>query len=196
MNKNELQAMIELLDDTDKEIYALVSKSIFEKGVDVVPDLEKAWEMSTNTVIQDKLEDIIHQIQLNFIQQSLLNWIKYGATDVLEGAYIVARYQYPELNIYEIFNAVKKLVNQASDEINEDLTAVEKVNVLNKIIFDNNKFSSNTSNYYSPQNSYINQVIYSKRQPDFSWNYIYSCCIQTWNTNIRSKPAKKFHPRI
>ncbi len=173
MNKNELQAMIELLDDTDKEIYALVSKSIFEKGVDVVPDLEKAWEMSTNTVIQDKLEDIIHQIQLNFIQQSLLNWIKYGATDVLEGAYIVARYQYPELNIYEIFNAVKKLVNQASDEINEDLTAVEKVNVLNKIIFDNNKFSSNTSNYYSPQNSYINQVIYSKKGNPISLGIIY-----------------------
>jgi len=173
MSRNELQAMINLLDDSDQEIYALVSKSIFDKGVDVVPDLEKAWEMSTNTVIQDKLEDIIHQIQLNFIQQSLLNWIRSGADDILEGAYIIARYQYPELNLYEIFNEVKKIVGHAYADINDNLTATEKVNVINRIIYDTNKFTSNTSNYYSPQNSYINQVIYSKKGSPISLGIIY-----------------------
>lgn len=173
MKRNELQAMIALLDDSDKEIYALVSKSIFEKGVDIVPELEKAWEMTTNDIIQDKLEDIIHQIQLNFIQQSLLQWIKNGATDLLEGAYIIARYQYPELSLYEIQNDVKKIVCQAAMEINVNLTAMEKVNILNRILFETNKFTPNTSNYYSPQNSYINQVIYSKKGNPISLGILY-----------------------
>ncbi len=173
MKRNELQAMIDLLDDSDKEIFALVSKSIFDKGVDIVPELEKAWELTTNAVIQDKLEDIIHQIQLNFIQQSLLGWIKNGAKDILEGAYIVARYQYPELNLYEITNEIKKIVNEAASELQEDFSAADKVNVLNRIIFDANKFIPNTTNYYSPQNSYINQVIYSKKGNPISLGIIY-----------------------
>lgn len=173
MKRNELQAMIDLLDDSDKEIYALVSKSIFDKGVEIVPELEKAWEMTTNSVIQDKLEDIIHRIQLNFIKQSLYNWIKSGATDILEGAYIVARYQYPELSFYEILNYIKRIVCDAALEIKDNHSAIEKINILNRIIYEIYKFSSNTSNYYSPQNSYINQVIYSKKGNPISLGIIY-----------------------
>ena len=42
MNKLELQAIITLLEDPDVEIFEAVYQSLMEKGVDVVPDLEKA----------------------------------------------------------------------------------------------------------------------------------------------------------
>ena len=156
MNKQELQAIITLLEDPDKEIFEAVYQSLMDRGVDVVPDLEKAWETSGNTNIQDKIENIIQKIQLNFVHQLLSNWIRDGATDIVDGAYIIAKYQYPDLGLFEIQSPLEKIKHDAWLEINDNLTALEKVRILNHIIYDVHKFTSNTTNYYSPQNSYIN----------------------------------------
>jgi regulator of sirC expression with transglutaminase-like and TPR domain len=173
MNKQELQAIITLLDDPDMEIYQAVYQSLMDKGVDIVPDLEKAWEVSGNSDIQDKIENIIQKIQLNFVHTLLSKWIRDGATDLLEGAYIVAKYQYPDLGFFEIQNPVEKIKHDAWLEINENLTALEKVRILNHIIYDIHKFTANTTNYYSPQNSYINQLILSKKGNPISLGIIY-----------------------
>jgi regulator of sirC expression with transglutaminase-like and TPR domain len=178
MNKQELQAIITLLEDTDKEIFEAVYQSLMDRGVDIVPDLEKAWETSSNSQTQDKIENIIQKIQLNFVHQLLSNWIRDGAMDIVDGAYIVAKYQYPELGLFEIQNPLEKIKHDAWIEINENLTALEKVRILNHIIYDVHKFTSNTTNYYSPQNSYINQVILSKKGNPISLGIIYIAIAQ------------------
>lgn len=178
MNKQELQAILTLLEDPDREIFEAVYQSLMEKGVDIVPDLEKAWEFSGSEAIQDKIENIIQKIQLNFVQKLLSNWINEGAADIIDGAYIVSKYQYPDLGLFEIQNPLEKIKHDAWLEINENLTALEKVRILNHIIFDVHKFTSNTTNYYSPQNSYINQVILSKKGNPISLGIIYASVAQ------------------
>jgi len=178
MNKLELKAIITLLEDPDKEIFEAVYQSLMEKGVDIVPDLEKAWETSENSQTQDKIENIIQKIQLNFVHQLLSNWIHDGAIDLLDGAFIVAKYQYPDLGLFEIQNPIEKIKHDAWLEINENLTALEKVRILNHVIYDIHKFTANTNNYYSPQNSYVNQVILSKKGNPISLGIIYACVAQ------------------
>jgi regulator of sirC expression with transglutaminase-like and TPR domain len=178
MNKKELQAILTLLEDPDVEIYKTLYESLMEKGMTIVNDLEMAWEEADSADTQDKIENLIHKIQLNFVQKSLSNWIKEGATDLFEGAYLVARYQYHDIDITDLRNRLEKIKHDAWLEINEHLTALEKVRILNHIIFDVHKFSGNTSNYYSPQNSYINQVIISKKGNPISLAVIYSVIAQ------------------
>jgi len=178
MNKRELQAILTLLEDPDMEIYKTLYQSLMEKGMEIVPNLEKAWEESENSDTQYKIEDLIHKIQLNFIQKNLSNWIKEGGNNLLEGAYIVARYQYPDLGLQELLNSLEKIEHDAWLEINENLTALEKVRILNHIIYDIHKFSGNTTNYYSPQNSYINQVILSKKGNPISLAVLYTIVAQ------------------
>jgi regulator of sirC expression with transglutaminase-like and TPR domain len=178
MNERELQAILTLLEDPDTEIYETLYQSLMNKGVDIVPDLEKAWEVSENSEIQFKLENLIHKIQLNFVQKNLSNWIKDGATNLIDGAYIIARYQYPDLDMDEILNPLEKIKHDAWLEINENLTALEKVRILNHIIYDVYKFTGNTANYYSPQNSFINQVILSKKGNPISLAIVYAVVAQ------------------
>ncbi len=173
MDIKEIQAILTLLEDPDKEIHDAIYQSLLEKGTDIVPELEKAWEVSEDSSIQDKLEDIIHKIQLNAVQKSLDIWIKNGGIDLLEGAHIVARYQYPELGFFELLNPIEKIKHDALQEINDNLTALEKVKILNHILFDIHKFTGNTNNYYSPQNSFLNQVILSKKGNPISLGIIY-----------------------
>jgi regulator of sirC expression with transglutaminase-like and TPR domain len=178
MNKQELHAIITLLEDPDHEIYEAVYQSLMEKGVDVVPDLEKAWETSVDAGIQDKIENIIQKIQLNFVHKLLSNWIRDGAQDIIDGAYIVAKYQYPDLGLFEITNPIERIKHDCWLEINENLTALEKVRILNRIIYETHKFTANTTNYYSPQNSYLNQVILSKKGNPISLGIIYIAIAQ------------------
>lgn len=173
MDIKEIQAILTLLEDPDKEIHEAIYQSLLEKGTDIVPELEKAWEVSEDSTVQDKLEDIIHKIQLNAIQKSLDTWIKNGGVDLLEGAHIIARYQYPELGFFELLNPIEKIKHDALQEINDNLTALEKVKILNHILFDIHKFTGNTNNYYSPQNSFLNQVILSKKGNPISLGIIY-----------------------
>lgn len=173
MDIKEIQAILTLLEDPDKEIHEAIYQSLLEKGTEIVPELEKAWEVSEDSTIQDKLEDIIHKIQLNAIQKSLDTWIKNGGIDLLEGAQIVARYQYPELGFFELLNPIEKIKHDALQEINDNLTALEKVKILNHILFDVHKFTGNTNNYYSPQNSFLNQVILSKKGNPISLGIVY-----------------------
>jgi regulator of sirC expression with transglutaminase-like and TPR domain len=178
MNPKEIQAIITLLDDPDNEIYDAIFHSLLEKGLDIIPELEKAWEVSANSLTQDRIENIIHKIQLNFVHNSLNNWVRDGGNNLLEGAYIIARYQYPELGFFEIQNPIEKIKHDTWLELNENLTALEKVKILNHIIFDIHKFVGNTNNYYSPQNSFINQVLLSKKGNPISLGIIYASVAQ------------------
>jgi regulator of sirC expression with transglutaminase-like and TPR domain len=178
MDPKEIQAILILLDDPDSEIYEAVYKSLLEKGIDIIPDLEKAWEKSISPLTQDRIENIIYKIQLNFTHSNLNRWVKEGSTDLLEGAYIIARYQYPDLNFFEILNPIETIKHDIWLELNENLTALEKVKILNHIIFDIHKFSGNSHNYYSPQNSFLNQVLLSKKGNPISLGIIYAAIAQ------------------
>jgi regulator of sirC expression with transglutaminase-like and TPR domain len=178
MTEKEINALITLLDDPDKSIYQAISQTLMDKGIEIVPDLEKAWENSSVSSVQDRLEYIIQKIQLNHVHASLAVWLNNGATDLLEGSYIIAKYQYPELGFYEVVNAIDKIKHDVWLEINDNLTALEKVRVINHILFDLQKFSANNSNYYSPQNSYINQVLQSKKGNPISLSIVYAVVAQ------------------
>jgi regulator of sirC expression with transglutaminase-like and TPR domain len=178
MTDKEIQALITLLDDPDKDIFQAISNTLLDKGIEVVPDLERAWENSSEISVQDRIENIIQKIQLNHIHTSLSIWINKGAVDLLEGSFIIAKYQYPDLGFYEILTVIDKIKHDIWLELNDSLTALEKVRVINHIIFDIYKFTGNNSNYYSPQNSYINQVLQSKKGNPITLSIVYTVVAQ------------------
>lgn len=178
MKRNEIQAILTLLDDPDNQIYDSISNSLLEIGINVIPDLEKAWEVTGSTLTQGRLENIIHKIQQNSVHQSLSNWVKGGAIDLLEGAFIISKHKYPEIHFNDIQTAIEKIRHDVWLEINENLTALEKVRILNHIMFEINKYTGNTNNYYSPQNSYINQVLLLKKGNAISLGLLYASVAQ------------------
>ena len=71
MNKNEINALISLLEDPDHDIYFQVRNKLVQLGVEIIPDLENAWEMNFDSLVQSRAERIIHEIQFNFTQVEL-----------------------------------------------------------------------------------------------------------------------------
>jgi regulator of sirC expression with transglutaminase-like and TPR domain len=173
MDKREIIAMISLLDDTDSEVINTVTGNLVKQGPEVIPELEKAWEGSPNEKIQVRLENLIQEIQFNGAKKDLERWIQTGAEYVLEGAFHVARFQFPDISLSKLNEQVENIRKDVWIEINSNLTALEKVKILNYIIFDLHKFNRNNDDFYAPQNSFINQVFESKKGNPISLAIVY-----------------------
>ncbi len=178
MNKTEIGALISLLDDPDGDVFENVRGKLMSMGRDVIPQLEQAWEHSFDPTMQKRIEQIIHSIQFDVTKKILLEWSEPGEQGLLEGALIIAKYQYPDLDEQKIRKQIEQLKQDVWLELNSNLTAFEKVKVLNHIIFEVHGFSGNTSNYHAPQNSYLNNVLESKRGNPLSLSIIYALIAQ------------------
>jgi len=173
MITREIQAMINLLEDPSEDVFKTVFSSLLEKGPEIIPELEKAWENSADQLYQERLENLIEKIQFSAFEKDIINWIRSDYTDILEGAYLIARLQFPDLKYSNINDPVEKIKSEVWIELNANLTALEKIKILNHIIFKVHGFSKNISNPLNPQNSYLNQVLETKKGNAISLSIIY-----------------------
>jgi regulator of sirC expression with transglutaminase-like and TPR domain len=179
MNQAEVTALIDLLDDPDLDIFNNIKDRLMSYGEEVIPELESAWEASFNNLVQNRIEDIIHNIQFTNIRTKLEAWAGKVDPNLLEGAILIAKYQYPDLDEERIINKIEVIKRDIWLELNPNLTALEKVRVMNHIIFEIHGYSGNTANFHAPQNSYLNNVLESKKGNPLSLSILYSVIAQS-----------------
>ena len=183
-NDKSLRAMILLLEDPDEHVFTEIRGQLLSMGNEVIPALENIWESTFNNTLQSRIEDIIQKIQFNTTSEELKLWAATGGIDLLQGTILIARYQYPDLDEEHIRNQIELIRKDVWLELNPNLTAFEKVRVINHILFDVYHFTGNTSNYHAPQNSYINNVLESHRGNPLLLSILYSCIAQGLNIPI------------
>lgn len=176
--ETEIRALIQLLDDPNPEIFSTVSEQLIAKGPEVINSLEVAWEEYENDIIQSRIENIIQRIQFAVTYANLSEWVQEENHDLVKGAYYIARYQYPDLTYEEVLSKIEAIRNDIWLEINDNLTALEKVKILNHIIYGIHKFSRSVSNYFSPQNYYIHEVLNTKKGSPVMVGLIYVALAQ------------------
>lgn len=162
--------MVNLLDDPDDQIFDHIREKLLSLGPDAIPVLESAWEASfpsahhSNIILfQNRVENLIHEIQFNSICGQLTNWAKYDQDNLLGGTLLVTKYQYPDVNTDKVMDQISRIRNYAWLEMDDELTPFEKIQLVNKVLFDIHSFSGNTKNFHAPQNSFINNVLENKK---------------------------------
>lgn len=174
MDKEKIKALITLLDDPNEEVFSSVESELLKERVDIVPELEVAWEGSLDGLFQQRVESIIHSIQIKELQRELKAWLQSSSRDLLQGAYLVCKYQYPEIDLLSIKETLSALRKDIWVELNEHLTSLEKIRIVNHVLFDKHKFSRNTNRFLAPENNYINEVLNTHKGNPISLSIIYS----------------------
>jgi hypothetical protein len=98
MNEKEVQSLIKLLDDPDQEIASHVEEKLLSYGNEIIHHLENAWSQSLDTILQERIENLVHKIQFLNIKKELELWYIGGSFDLLQGIIIINKYQYPDLD--------------------------------------------------------------------------------------------------
>ncbi|MCX6257710.1 MAG: transglutaminase-like domain-containing protein [Bacteroidia bacterium] len=184
VSNERINALIRLLDDPDEDIFTQVESMLFDIGLPVIDELERTWEGTLNLLLQHRIEQLIQKIQFANVRQNLVAWATTRENNLLEGAFWVARYQFSEIRYEDIDKQIEKLKHDVWLELNSNLTALEKVKIINHIMFDVNKLSGNIANFDSPLNSYINQVFETKKGNPVTLSIIYSVVAQRLNLPV------------
>lgn len=163
LDDNNLKALVSLLSDDDAEILNHIQEKIISLGVEMIPLLEREWENNFNPLVQKRVVNLIHTIQFGGLKIKLENWKETGGQDLLEGMWIVATYQYPDLDFNKLKTEFDQLFYEAWVDMAEETKPSEIVKMLNNIVFGKMKFSANTKNFHSPSNSMINNVLESRK---------------------------------
>ncbi len=183
MEKNtkdkELNALIRLLDDPDEKIYGQIREKIYTYGPEAIPSLENAWENSFDNLIQGRIENLIREIQFEGIVDQMSKWKENNSRDLLSGFLLLTEYQYPDIDRDKLSRKVAQIIQDVWLELNNELTALEKIKVINHIIFDIHKFSGNKSNFYAADNFYLKNLLESKKGNPISLGVLYIIVAQS-----------------
>ena len=169
----ELKALISLLDEPDPRTFEKIRSKICAYGTDAIPVLETSWEQSFDPFLQERIVDIIHKIQLDDLFAGISSWAQLGSQDLIKGFMLAARFQYPDLDAGKIFKEVGQIVQDVWLELNNNLTALEKIKVVNHILFDVHKFKGNKSDMKSPDNLFLNMLLETKKGNPLSLGILY-----------------------
>jgi len=178
MNEKEIESLIKLLDDPDQEIASHVEEKLLSYGNDVINHLENAWGQSLDSILQERIENLVHKIQFQNIKKELELWYIGGAFDLLQGILIINKYQYPDLDEQKVINQLEDIKRDIWMQMIYDMSPVEKVKLINHVIYGTNGFTGNTTNHQDPQNSYISQVLESRKGNQILLAVIYSIIAQ------------------
>lgn len=179
MSESEINALVYLLDDEDSEVASLVEEKLRSLGGKVIPFLEDRWDnTSFSLVTQKKIEDIIHELQYSIFFDRMITWRNQGGLTILEGMWIIATYQYPELTLEKLQQEIDQLYYDVWMEMRDDMHPMDKIRTLNAVFFGKHKFGANTKQFHAITNSMLNVVLESKKGNPISLCAIYMLIAQ------------------
>ncbi len=158
-----LAALINLLDEPDETAFTLIREQILIQGQDAIAPLERCMENTFNTIVLERVQDIVRQLHLENNIAELSNWLNTGSSDLLRGFILVTKTQNPSLDEKELIISLEQLKMDIWIELRDDQTALESVKVMNHILFEIHHFATNITDKPSPRNNFIDILLESKK---------------------------------
>lgn len=159
MLQKKINALMSLLDDPDKIVYEAVRVALLKEGEIILPTLRHVIETTSSELKRRRAMDLLRIVGLKSVSCSLAEWIDDGADSLLYGAFLIARYIYPDLEYATINEAINEMWRSVRREVKSAQTPLERVRIINRYVFEDMGFSKNLMHPSSPSNNCINEVL-------------------------------------
>ena len=158
-NYNHEEALLNLIDDPDEEIFDTVKNRIVSLGTDMIPVLEDKWEKETSEDTQERIEIILHDLYFSITQEKFKVWKQQESPSLLEGALLVECMENPKLDSKKLIGQIEKIRRNIWLELNPYLTPIEQINVMNSIYFNYYKHVGLELSYDDPEIFLLNYLL-------------------------------------
>ena len=172
-SNNEINALLQLLDDPDDEIYESVSEKILHYGHEIIPNLESMWEHTTDMEVQERIENLIHKVNFNAVFDGFKTWFQAEKPSLLTGAILMSRFNFADIDETELRKTIKRVYQSCWLELNNYLTPLEQINIVNSIFYSMYKFKGFELDANIPNHFFINEVVQSKMGNNYSLGIVY-----------------------
>ena len=158
----EIYALFTLIDDPDEEVFSTVENRLISYGTGIIPNLENLWEQTISENVQERIELIIHKLHYKDLTNEFINW-KNGDAELLFGALLVSKYQYPEMAAATPLQEIEKMRRNVWIELNSYLTPLEQVKVMESILYNYYKLKGGEIAYTRPNEFLIHKLLEGKK---------------------------------
>lgn len=170
---SEINALIRLLDDEDPEVFENVTNRILSYGSEVIPELENAWSDSANIDLHGRIEELIHILQFKKLKEELNLWINDDLETLLDGALLVAMFQFPDLDKELAYQYVDKARQKIWLELSQGYTPLENINIFNQVFYSIIGYSGVKDENIESHDFCLNHVLESKKGNAISLGILY-----------------------
>ncbi len=183
--------MLSLLDDPNQIVFDAVSAALAKEGRAVIPVLHEA--MSTRSErFAERAQEIIERLHFAATCTDLIDWVEDGADDLLQGAYLVARSQYPELGLHHVVERITQISSELRPLIESVSRAVDRVHIVSQYLFEVVGLSNHSEMPHMRKNNCINEVLDSKLGNSITLSIIYASVCQQLNLPVKCVCLQKF----
>ena len=180
-----IEVLLKLIDDPDESIYQEVRREILLCNITVLPLLDKVNQNSLNPLVNQRIAELINTLYDKDIYSYFLDWSQNSNNSYEDGLFLTSRLYFQSLNKEEFLLPFTTLYTDIWKEMNESLTALEKIKVINHILFKVSKFSIISSAKASIEQLFIPTILKTKETTDISITALY-----LWITEKLELPVK------
>ncbi len=168
---NELDALIHLLDDPSPEVQQAVHSRLGELGRDVLPHLHLAQNNAAEP-LRTRIAEASHDLHVSLVVQAWASLMDQPAPDLERGAFLLALYRFPNLDIPAYRAQLDDFAEQVRPRVRK-VEGFERSETLTRFMFGELGFLGNHEEYYDPDNSYLNRVIDRRRGIPIGLSVVY-----------------------
>jgi regulator of sirC expression with transglutaminase-like and TPR domain len=169
----EISALFQLIDDPDEEVFDAISKKIVDFGKPIIPNLEHLWETNPSEEVQTRIELLIHRLHFRDLTEDFHQWSVSGHHDLMLGALLVSKFQYPELSTTPVLQEIEKVRRNIWLELNNYLTPLEQVQVVTTILYSYYGLKGGETSYTDPNEFLLHKILEAKRGNQVSNGILY-----------------------
>ena len=170
-----LLALVKLLADDHSEVVEVARAKLVEAGPLAVPFLEQAARSHEDLKVRVEAQGVLERIRIESVRK---DWesatsLPDEKLDLEQGAFLVARVCYPELDAKACHEKLDHLAEKARLKVGAVEKPREQLRTLSRFLFQDERFRGNWEDYFDPQNSYLNKVLERKLGIPISLSVLY-----------------------
>ncbi len=191
MNHAEIEALVTLLDDEDKEVLNHVWHKIKSYGKEVVPVLEDYWNPDFNATQSERLESLIKEIRFESLLAEWDEWLNAPTHDLLRAHYLVSSYFFPGLDFEALERKISKIRQSIWIELNNNQTPFEQIQIFNQVLYYHLGFNGD-QNASDNVDFCLNHILDSKRGNPISLGFMYIVLARSLNLPMYGVRLKNY----
>jgi regulator of sirC expression with transglutaminase-like and TPR domain len=160
LSPSQKAALLKLLTDDDMAVYHTIRGKILSYG-QAAGEWLRPHTLSSDPVLRRRAHELVHFLARQDADNSFLAFcLNQGEDlDIEEGAWLLSRTQYPDINVAAYQALFDSYAGDLRERIDFGATPEGILASINQYLFTDLGFVGNETNYYDPDNSYLNRVL-------------------------------------
>jgi regulator of sirC expression with transglutaminase-like and TPR domain len=173
VSMSRIEALVKLLGDENPEICTVAWTNLERIGDPVLPSVQRAVCDSADSRVRAQCERFLTEWRRRDALQEWVDFCKAGRPQLEEGVVLIARTEYPELDVHALTARLDEFASAARGRLDGVRTVDDAVQVVSSFLFQELGFRGNAEDYYHPDNSYLNRVLESRQGIPISLSALY-----------------------